>query len=301
MKRFLIALSLSSMLAAPAFAQSKAELAAQDARLAQRLTVLEQRFLTGDPAAAQLMQRTDQLETTVRNLTGEIETLKYERNALRSEVEALAGDVRAIQELKSRMEIHLQAVDMVAEERARGMQPGMMVQPGMVQPSAPVRQGQSGQTMVAPSNGQPPAGMPPFGTVAAPGAAVPSVDMASLPNAGRTKLAEGDFLGAQSSFKQYLDANPTADDAGEVNFWLGESYFVRGQYADSAAAYIEAMRKDSRGPKAPEAMVKLAASLRELGNMAEACQTLSSFPKQYPGADASVQEKARVERSRTGC
>ena len=50
-----------------------------------------------------------------------------------------------------------------------------------------------------------------------------------------------------------------------------------------------------------EAMVKLAASLRELGNMAEACQTLSSFPKQYPGADASVQEKARVERSRTGC
>ena len=286
MKRLAILLSLTTMLATPAFAQSKAELAAQDARLAQRLTVLEQRFLTGDPAAAQLMQRMDQMETTMRNLTGEVETLRYERDALRREVEALAGDVRAMQELKQRMEIHLQAVDMVSQGGAR---------------PAPVAQPQT-------STGLPPAGMPPFGSVVQPGTSVPgtqvttpAVDLDQLPDTGRRLLAEGNFAGAQDAFAQYLQAKPTALDAGDVSYWLGESHFVRGQYADAADAYIQSMRSAAQGPKAPEAMVRLGAALRELGKTSQACATLKSFPGQYPNADRSVREKARVETARTGC
>ena len=53
MRRFIAALLVStSLLSAPAYAQSKKELAAVDAQLAQRLTTLESRMLTGDPAAS---------------------------------------------------------------------------------------------------------------------------------------------------------------------------------------------------------------------------------------------------------
>ena len=52
----------------PAAAQSKKELAAQNAQLAQRLTALENRMLTGDPAAERLMQRMDSLESSQRAL-----------------------------------------------------------------------------------------------------------------------------------------------------------------------------------------------------------------------------------------
>lgn len=299
-KTLFFASTLALLTALPAQAQSKAELAAEDARLAQRLSVLEQRFLTGDPAAAQLMQRTDALETTLRNLTGEIEQLRYERQNLRSEVEALAGDLRAMQALSNRMEIHLNAVDLVAAERGRPVA------------SSPV------------TSGLPPANMPPFGTVqqgssvggstsfpSTPQApdtrqvTIPAqeqfAELSQLPNAGRTKLAEGDFSGAQSDFERYLALNPDAPDAGEIQYWLGESYYVRGNYADAADAYIQSMRKDGRGERAPDSMVRLAASLRELGNVAEACQTLRSFPAQYPNADARVKDKARTEQARTAC
>ena len=77
MRSMIAALLVStSLLAAPAYAQSKKELAAVDAQLAQHLTTLESRMLTGDPAAERLMQRMDSLETSQRTLTGEVETLR---------------------------------------------------------------------------------------------------------------------------------------------------------------------------------------------------------------------------------
>jgi len=126
-------------------------------------------------------------------------------------------------------------------------------------------------------------------------------DLSQLPDNGRQMLAEGDYLGAQTAFKQYLQFNPDAADAGEINFWLGETYYVRGGYADAADAYITSMRKDGSGVKAPNAMVRLASALRELGNRAEACQTFATFPVQFPNAPATVKEQARVEQTRTGC
>jgi len=82
---------------------------------------------------------------------------------------------------------------------------------------------------------------------------------------------------------------------------LGETYFVNKAHANAADAYITSMRKDPGGVKAPDAMVRLAAALRELGKTTEACQTLDSFPAQYPNAPADVRDKARTEQLRTGC
>jgi len=130
---------------------------------------------------------------------------------------------------------------------------------------------------------------------------LPSNDLSELGQIGKTKLAEGDFAGAQTALSQYLQFNPDAADAGEMQYWLGESYFVRGGYADAADAYIASMRTAPQGLKGPEAMVRLGASLRELGQVPAACQTLGSFAAQYPNAPVSVKEKAQLEAARTGC
>lgn len=269
----------------PAFAQSKKELAAQDAQLAKRISTLESRMLTGDPAAERLMQRMDSLETSVRTLTGELERVRYERDTLRKELEALSGDIRAVQDLSNRMKIHLDAVDLIASETKNKNSPrtysGPTYDTGGVQPSAvPSAPVQREQPLPVQQE---------------------YVEAAKLPGQGQRLLAEGDFSGAQTAFKQYLTVNPDAADFGEVSYWLGEAYFVKGGYADAADAYISSMRKAPSGTKAPEAMIRLAAAMRELGNRQEACQTLASFPAQFPSAPASVKEKARVETVRTGC
>ena len=113
--RFFIFLVLSSlMVAMPAQAQSKKELAAQNIQLSQRLTALENRMLTGDPAAERLMQRMDALEASQRSLTGEVERLRYERDTLQSEVKMLAGEFAGLQTLAEDMRRHLMAVEVIA-------------------------------------------------------------------------------------------------------------------------------------------------------------------------------------------
>jgi len=309
MRSFFAALLLSStLLATPALAQSKKELAAVDAQLAQRLSTLESRMLTGDPAAERLMQKMNALETSMRTLRGEVEQLRFERDSLLQQVEAMAGDTAITQDLINRMKIHLDAVDLVASEQRSAPMQG--------NPYAPRTYGNgtefsSGTTSMTDQYTSDPA-VPGSGTLSQ----VPSApvfkertigvqesynDVSQLSKVGQTKLAEGDFAGAQTAFKQYLEFNPDAADAGEVNFWLGESYFVREGYADAADAYITSMRKNPKGLKAPDAMVRLAATLGKLGNKAEACQTLATFPAQFPDASASAKEKARVEAARTGC
>ena len=289
-------------------AQSKKELAAQNAALALRLERLEGRMLTGDPAAEALMSRMDAIQTANRNLTGEVERLRFERDNLRAEVKALAEDIREMQELSSKFQIHLDAVELVAQQGSAVRSNAPRTYSGAPAQAQNYGNHVSGGGIVdAPTHpqlgpGQVPAiqGPPTVRevTVAVQG---DYNDISALPAQGRTKLAEGDFSGAQSLFQQYLNLNPEAEDAGTVSFWLGESYFVKGGYADAADAYIQSMRTDRNGIKAPEAMVRLAASLRELGNKAQACQTLDSFPSQYPDASETVRNKRLLEMSRTGC
>jgi len=268
-------------------------------------------MLTGDPAAETLMSRMDIIETANRNLTGEVERLRFERDNLRAEVVALAEDIRVIQEQAAKFNIHLDAVELVAKQSggARTYAPRTYGGDTFNAPGPPSYSSSNQPSFNGPtqptynSPNQPsalPSGPPSYGTANIP-AQENFNDISGLPSEGRTKLAEGDFSGAQSLFQQYLTLSPDAPDAGEVSFWLGETFFVKGGYADAADAYITSMRKDRDGVKAPDAMIRLAASLRELGNKAQACQTLDSFTSQYPNASEALRNKRAVELGRTGC
>lgn len=299
----LIGILILGVLTPTATAQSKKELAAQGAVLAARLDRLEARMLTGDPAAEALMSRMDSIETANRNLTGEIERLRFERDNLRAEVKALVEDIREQQELATKFKIHLDAVELVAQQGGgvRSYAPrtyggdtnSVETYSGAV--SAPTT-----NSYIDPSQPSSIPGPPTTRDVTIP-VQNNFNDVSNLPEQGRRKLAEGDFSSAQNLFQQYLAINPDAPDAGEVSFWLGETFFVKGGYADAADAYINSMRKERNGAKAPDAMIKLASSLRELGNKSKACQTLDSFTAQYPGASESLRNKRDVEISRTGC
>jgi tol-pal system protein YbgF len=252
----------------------------------------------------------DALETAQRTLTGEIETLRYERDNLRGEVEGLIREIQTKQAVYDRMKIHLDAVDLVSTETRNGPVGGANpYAPRVYSGAGTVVQGMDTETyssqpyVVDPNQPSQVPSAPIFKeqTIGVQEQYTQGNDVSELSKVGQTKLAEGDFSGAQTAFKQYLQFNPDAGDAGEVNFWLGESYYVRGGFADAADAYITSMRKDPKGVKAPDAMVRLAAALRELGNKAEACQTLATFPAQFPNASSSAKEKARVEAARTGC
>lgn len=281
MKRTASCLLIAGLFAAsatPVFAQSKKEMVAKDVELSQRLTDLEGRMLTGDPAAERLMERMDALETAQRALTGEIEQLRYERESLRKDVESLVGDIAALQ---------TQIADI---QRA----PAVIASPA---PSAPVIYGDTGvyQSQPEPDNMLPPVGPAPGTLGSAP------IDASQLQVIGQEKLRAGDFTGAQLAFKQYIEVSPDAPDVGDAYFWLGETYYVKSGYEQAAESYIASMRAAPSGALAPSAMIGLAGALRGMGNTDGACQTLDSFPIQFPDAPPDMRSKADRERQRSGC
>lgn len=285
---FTALLATSCLIAAPAQAQSKKDLAAQNTALSERLTRLESRMLTGDPAAERLMSRIDTLETAQRALRGELERVAYERDGLKGEVTQLRTELQIIQDMAGRMRVHLDAVDLIAQEQTR-----------------PVI-GRRGPVTLGPTTPLAPFGSAPTFrqealSIGGGQQTMPTNDVRELGQTGKRLLSEGDFAGAQTSLKQYLQFNPDAIDVGEMNYYLGESYYVRGGYADAADAYITSMKRDPRGVKAPDAMVRLAGALRELGKPQDSCATLASLPRQYPNASPTVTSKAQLEAARSGC
>ncbi len=289
MKHLLSTAMLAALMAgaAPAHAQSKAELAAQNAALAERVERLESRMLTGDPAAERLMGRIDTLERTMRTLRGEIEQVTYDRDAKDARIDALESDIRELQTLATRMKIHLDAVDLVASEQ--GARPEPRVDDSYV----------GGPSTISALPPAPSATTQDFTLPPAQG--TDANDATKLGEIGVQRLREGDYAGAESALRQYVQFNPGASDLGETWYWLGESLYVRGQHNAAADAYINSLKVADAGPKAPDAMIKLAAALRETGQAAEACAALAAFGGQFPNAPQTARDKAAREAARTGC
>lgn len=291
-----VSMFLVLSIAMPAHAASKKELEAKIIQLEQRLGALETRMLTGDPAAERLMQRMDALEASQRSMTGEVERLRYENDTLQEEVRSLASQIVVLQTIADTMQLHLQAVEIVAQKRTQ-----------QTQINVPIIYGDTGSSRASSASSASGvyaggSSFPPPPTII--GGEQPTVqgnDISGLALLGQERMNEGDFSGAQSVFQQYLDLNPDAADRGDVYFWLGETYYAKSGFSSAAEAYIASMRAAPKGDYAPEAMVKLAATARSLGKNNMACQTLASFPTQYPNAVSAVREKARIEKLRSGC
>ncbi len=290
----------------PAAAVSKRELEAKIIQLEQRLIAMENRILTGDPAAERLMQRMDALESTARSMTGEVERLRYENSVLQEEVRALAAQISAMQATSADMQRHLKAVDIIAQDRIAQNQIAQdqlqNTPKANPEPGADIYGGgRSGGGVYAGGSSIP--GPPTIlgGGMEDLAGGAQNDTHAKLALIGLDKMNEGDFSGAQADFMQYLELNPSANDRGDVLFWLAETYYAKSGFSQAAENYIASMRAAPKGDYAPEAMVKLAATARSLGKKTMACQTLASFPTQYPKAVPAVREKARIEKLRSGC
>ena len=126
-------------------------------------------------------------------------------------------------------------------------------------------------------------------------------DPALTYEAARARLLEGDFGGAQSGFETFVAENPDHPLTAQAHYWLGETFYVRSDFTQAADAYIASLRLEPEGEKAPDALVRLAASLHGMGRTEDACATLSRFGRQFPNAAPASQARAARESVRANC
>jgi tol-pal system protein YbgF len=89
--------------------------------------------------------------------------------------------------------------------------------------------------------------------------------------------------------------------AGNAQYWLGESYFVRGQFKPAAQAFLKGYQTYAGSPKAPDSLFKLAVSLDRMGQKNDACATFGELLQKFPTAPANIKSRAQTERQRLGC
>ena len=114
-------------------------------------------------------------------------------------------------------------------------------------------------------------------------------------------LLQKDYNTAETTFESFLKRHPTHQLAGNAQYWLGESYFVRAQYRPAAAAFLKGYQDYAKSQKAPESLLKLAMSLHRLGQKDAACSSFAEFATKYPAPPAHIKTLAQTERQRSGC
>ena len=114
-------------------------------------------------------------------------------------------------------------------------------------------------------------------------------------------LLQQNYSAAESAFDDFLKRYPGDPLAGNAQYWLGESLFVRGQFKAAATAFLKGYQTYGRSAKAPDSLLKLAMSLDRLGQRDAACSSYAELGTRFPNAPSHVKTRAQTERQRVGC
>jgi tol-pal system protein YbgF len=258
---------------------------------------------TGDSGAAidqgSLGPRVEALETQIGALTSQLETIGKQMSALEAKLSASPQPMTPLpQEVPAperqgqapASESEWAAVD-TSKARWFGPRPGQDSSPpgDDAGPKSLLPQGDA--ALVGSIPGQPESQV----------AALPGSSARALFDEGQGELLQRDYAAAESAFRKLVEAYPDDPLAGGAQYWLGETYYARGQYKNAADAFLTGYKKYKSGDKAPDTLLRLGMALAELGQKDAACSTFGELGARFPKAPEHVLDQAKAERKKTGC
>lgn len=110
-----------------------------------------------------------------------------------------------------------------------------------------------------------------------------------------------EYSAAETYFQQFMDQYPKDAMAGGAQYWLGETAFSSGEYRKAADRFLKTFTNFPSNERAPEALLKLAISLRRLGENSAACDSFAELQRRYPQGPKTVLQRADVEKKRANC
>jgi tol-pal system protein YbgF len=289
---------------------------------AERLRLYQQEQ-SQNSSISYLRQRNDDLENTVRRLTGQIEQLGHRIDEQNARIERMQKDfdyrlcALAAQQLGtvgggdeasalncSPSSGAPSAAPPAAPPVAPAPPAGRRAAGEPVQLSPPPRAAtdENGESVQL---GRPPGtlGSLPVRNAPAAPAAVPSAG-----NANRSKfdsamrlLAKAQYDEARSAFRGFADAYPKDDLAPQALYWIGDIALVQKDYAGAARAFAEEIKKYPDSARSPDSMLKLGQSLIAMGQKQEGCTALAALPTKYPDAAKTVIAHAAADRKSSRC
>lgn len=114
-------------------------------------------------------------------------------------------------------------------------------------------------------------------------------------------MQDGNLDQAKTGFNAFVKKYPSSALSGEAYYWLGEMASDEKDYNTAAINYLKGYKEYPKGTKAPENILKLAATLKKLGKNDEACTNLKRFDTEFKTAHANLRAKADRDRQELKC
>ena len=137
-----------------------------------------------------------------------------------------------------------------------------------------------------------------------------NVETVSLGNAGDTpeaiyehsyeSLLRRQFGEAESGFRGFLARHRDHSLAGNAQYWLGETFYVQGDYKQAAQSFLTGFQDFPKSRKAADSLLKLGLSLNRLGQKEQACSAFSAVADKFPNA-TEAKKRAVAEQRRGNC
>jgi tol-pal system protein YbgF len=253
----------------------------------------------------QTEQRLDALSDQMRQLTGRIEELNNQVTQLKVQLERQASD----------NEVRFQQLQGGGGALNTAPSPGrpgsataeLPPQPKPPQgagadPSQPASRSGNLGTLVTPgSSRQPQQDESSQQQTAAAGGALPSGNAQDQYNYAMGLLTQANYPAAEQAMRAFVQRYPKDPLAGNAQYWLGETFYVRKDYANAATAFAQGYEKYPKGPKAADDLLKLGMSLTALNQKADACKSYTRLQHDFPSPPQSIKERLTAERQRAGC
>ena len=223
-------------------------------------------------------------------MTGQLEEVNYAIDQLKHRLDTLSNDVDA----------RLTALEHGGSPAAAGAVGAGNAETAQTSAPGAAPKGNAGEPGVLGTLREPASGTASTQTAAAP-ATLPSGTPQEQYNDAFGLLRRADYPAAEQALKAFIRQFPSDPLAGNAQYWLGETYYVRKDYQDAATAFAVGYQKYPNGGKAADNLLKLGMSLGNLGKKGEACAAFTRLDRDYPTAPANLKDRLASERKQLGC
>ena len=237
---------------------------------------------SGDKLDAMLMQL-QETEQTLRQLTGEVETVKFAQDGLQDRIDRISADMslrftemekklQGAEEKIKQLEVEKTAAENAQKEAEKKKKE---------QQAAAARTAKAKEQQIKEKYGK--------------------KKPKELYDEAFASIKKQKYKTAQAQFEAFLVLYPKDALAGNAQYWLGESFFARSMFSQAAVAFAEGFKSYRDSQKAPDNLFKLGVTMAKLNKKEEACIAFKNFAKEYPKVSDSMKKRLEKEIQKLSC
>ena len=115
------------------------------------------------------------------------------------------------------------------------------------------------------------------------------------------QLKDGKYPEAEQSFLAFMENYPDSKLLGNANYWLAETYYARSQWAEASGLFADGFTKFKDNAKAPDSMLKLGLTMKQMGKNKEACAAFKGLSGEFKNLSDNLKKRAEQEIKELKC